>query len=314
MKRRDFFRTGIGAVVTVSVAPAIAGEKKPIPKRPYKEGIELSSIGFGGIVVIGMEQDTANRVVAESFERGINYYDVAPTYGDGEAEEKLGKALQPFRKKVFLACKTQKRDTRGAQEEMEISLKRIGTDYFDLYQFHAVKTLDEVKQILGPGGALETFEKAREKGIIRHIGFSAHTVEAALALLDGYNFDSVLFPFNFVCWAQGNFGPQVLEKAKEKGAARLALKAMAYTRRKKGEKREFRKCWYRPVKDKDLMQKALRFTLSQDITAAIPPGENYFYQRALNIAADFKPLPEEDQKKLLAETQGVEPLFRYPAQ
>jgi len=206
MKRRDFFRTGIGAVVTVSVAPAIAGEKKPIPKRPYKEGIELSSIGFGGIVVIGMEQDTANRVVAESFERGINYYDVAPTYGDGEAEEKLGKALQPFRKKVFLACKTQKRDTRGAQEEMEISLKRIGTDYFDLYQFHAVKTLDEVKQILGPGGALETFEKAREKGIIRHIGFSAHTVEAALALLDGYNFDSVLFPFNFVCWAQGNFG------------------------------------------------------------------------------------------------------------
>ena len=105
MKRRDFFRTGIGAVVTVSVAPAIAGEKKPIPKRPYKEGIELSSIGFGGIVVIGMEQDTANRVVAESFERGINYYDVAPTYGDGEAEEKLGKALQPFRKKVFLACK-----------------------------------------------------------------------------------------------------------------------------------------------------------------------------------------------------------------
>jgi len=62
------------------------------------------------------------------------------------------------------------------------------------------------------------------------------------------------------------------------------------------------------------MQKALRFTLSQDITAAIPPGENYFYQRALNIAADFKPLPEEDQKKLLAETQGVEPLFRYPAQ
>jgi predicted aldo/keto reductase-like oxidoreductase len=317
MKRRDFLRNSFGVAASATILgcsnqSSLTKSGSSFPKRKYKDNIDLSIIGFGGIVVVGMEQKTANNVVANSFDRGINYYDVAPTYGDGEAEEKLGKAIQPYRDKIFLACKTRSRDAKGAQEQLETSLQRIGVDHFDLYQFHAVREVDEVNQILGPAGAMETFKKAQEKGIIRYIGFSAHSVEAALALLEGYSFDSILFPFNFVCWEQGNFGPQVLAKAKEKGTARLALKAMALEQRPRGEERQYKKCWYRPVKDKVLMEQALRFSLSLDITAAVPPGENYFYQQALDIATDFKPLPEADQKILLAGTKGNQPLFTYP--
>jgi predicted aldo/keto reductase-like oxidoreductase len=97
----------------------------------------------------------------------------------------------------------------------------------DLYQFHAVTQLDDVDRIFAAGGAMETFAKARSDGKIRYIGFSAHSEEAAIAMMDRFSFDSVLFPFNLVCTAQGHFGPAVMEKAIKKGVARLALKMLA---------------------------------------------------------------------------------------
>ena len=90
--------------------------------------------------------------------------------------------------------------------------------------------MDEVERILGPGGAAETFLKARDEGKVRYLGCSAHSEEAALAMLDRFKLDSILFPINFVTMTQANFGPRVITKAKEKGAARLALKALALTR------------------------------------------------------------------------------------
>ena len=317
MKRRDFFRltaaAGIAGTVSwrdvqaeVHIAP-----DGDIPKRPYKDDINLSIIGFGGIVVVGREQAAGNRAVAASVDRGINYFDVAPTYGKNhEAEVKLGIALKPHRKNVFLACKTQKRDAEGAQQELDASLKRLHTDHFDLYQFHAVRKPEDVDTILGPGGALEAFLKAREQGKVRYIGFSAHGEEAALKLLDGFAFDSVLYPINYVCFAQGNFGPSVIQKAKEKGAARLALKALAYTRwNKKKSEREYPKCWYRPIDQILLAEKALRFTLSEDVTSAIPPGDERFYELALDLAADYRPLSKQERSDLLTSTTDLKPLF-----
>jgi aryl-alcohol dehydrogenase-like predicted oxidoreductase len=314
MKRRDFLKTGMGAAAAATIGrPILSGAQAAIPKRPYKDGVELSTVGFGGMVVVGMEQPQANRTVAESFERGINYFDVAPSYGDGEAEEKLGKAIQPYRDRIFLACKSLERDAAGAEQDLENSLERIGVDHFDLYQFHALSAPDDVKKIMGPSGAMEAFEKARRQGKFRYLGFSTHSVEAALAIMDAHDFDSVLFPFNFVCVGQGNFGPQVLEKAKQKGVARLALKSMAHTRIPEGEERKYPKCWYRPIEDDELSERALRFTLSHDITAAIPPGEETFFFKALDFAPRFKPLSAEEKQRLLAETAGKEPIFRYTA-
>ena len=308
MERRSFLAS---ALATGAAAPA--GAAQPIPRRPYKSGVELSIIAFGGIVVNGMEQAAANRIVAEAWDRGVNYFDVAPSYGNGEAEEKLGPALQPYRQRAFLSCKTQKRDAAGAREELERSLKRLRTDHVDLYQFHAVSSIQDVEQILGPGGAAETFEKARREGKARFLGFSAHSAEAALAMLDRFPADSVLFPVNFVCFAQGGFGPQIIAKAKAKGAARMALKAMAHSPWPKDlprERRAYPKCWYKPVDDPELARQAVRFTLSQEITAAVPPGDERLWRIAMDAAAGFQPLTAAEQTALFARTAGVEPLFR----
>ena len=197
VNRRQFIKTTGPAVAALGMTSnelsaladaAKCNARSDLPRRPYRDGIDLSIIGFGAIIVCHHDQETANRQVASAIERGVNYFDVAPSYFEGEAERKLGIALQPFREKNFLACKTGRRDAVGAQEELDESLRRLKTDHFDLYQLHAVTTPEDVEAILGPGGAMETFVKARDAGKVRYLGFSAHSEEAAIQLLDAFPF------------------------------------------------------------------------------------------------------------------------------
>jgi aryl-alcohol dehydrogenase-like predicted oxidoreductase len=276
-----------------------------------KTGQELSIVGFGGIVVMNTEPAEASRLVAEAVDRGVNYFDVAPSYGN--AEERLGPALAPYRDRVFLACKTGKRGKDEAAAELRQSLARMQTDHFDLYQLHALTSREEMEQALGPGGALEAFLEAREAGLIRHIGFSAHSVETALAAMDRFDFDSVLFPTNFVLYHQANFGPQVVERAAQRGIGRLALKAMARTHWAEGQPKSFSKTWYEPIADPEEAALALRFTLSQPITAAIPPGEATLFRLAVDIAERFQPLTPEEAEELRRRASALQPIFRLAA-
>lgn len=252
-------------------------------------------------------QESANRIVAKAIDRGINYFDVAPSYGN--AEERLGPALKPYRNSVFLACKTLKRTKREAWEELHQSLKRLCTDYFDLYQLHAVTTIDEVNQIFGEGGAIEALIEAREEGLVKYLGFSAHSEEAALALLNRFNFDSILFPINWVCWYQGNFGPKVVEKAQEKGVAILALKTLAKRRLKEGEERKWPKCWYYPVESFEEALMAVRFTLSLPVTAAVSPSHAELLWWMCDAAEIFRPLSKEEEREIAEKSRGLEPIF-----
>jgi aryl-alcohol dehydrogenase-like predicted oxidoreductase len=271
-------------------------------------GESLSIVGFGGIAVMNEEPSVAKQTVAQAVEeRDINYFDVAPSYGN--AEERLGPALEPYRDSVFLACKTGKRDAVEAEKELSRSLERLRTDHFDLYQLHGVTTLDEVQQIMGPGGALETFVRAREQGRVRFIGFSAHSEEAALALMDGFDFDSILFPFNWVCWNQGKFGPRVLQKAADKQVGVLALKTLAKRKWHEGEQRKWAKTWYSPVDTFEEALMAVRFTLSKPITAAVSPGHAELLWWACDAADRFTPLSEAEGKEIAVRSAGLEPIF-----
>src|SRR6266540_2328996 len=126
------------------------------------------------------------------------------------------------------------------------SLARMRTDHFDLYQHHAVTSKEDVARIFGSAGAMEAFEAARKAGKVRFLGFSAHSVEAALALMDGFAFDTILFPVNYGTWHAGGFGPQVLARAQEKKMGILALKALAKGPWPEGAEKRYPKCWYEP--------------------------------------------------------------------
>ncbi len=309
MDRREF----LGTAAAFTAASALGGASTSLPKRPYKNGIALAIIALGGIVVCGMPHQEASRRVAAAYDRGVNYFDCAPSYFHGEAEMKLGEALRPYRNKVFLAEKTGNRDAKGARQELEQTLERFHTDHVDLYQFHAVASMEDVDKILAPGGAAETFVAAKKEGKARHLGFSAHNAPAALRLMDAMELDSVLFPVNVNAWENGGFGPQILEKAKSKGMTRMALKALAFGQWPKDMKesdRKYPKCWYEPIDDREMARAALRFTLNHDVTAAIPPGDERIWDMALDLAS--APLPELSASELSAlktKVSALPPVF-----
>ena len=283
-----------------------------IPQRAFgKTGIELSIVGFGGVVVMGMEQSAADRIAGEAFDRGVNYFDVAPSYGD--AEERLGPAVRGFRDQIFLACKTGKRTRDEAASELRDSLKRLQTDRFDLYQLHALSSVEEVETCFVQGGAMAAFQEARDSGLVRYLGFSAHSAEAAVLALQKFPFDSVLFPFNYTTYYQAGFGPQVMEAAIQRGAARLALKAMARRPWPVGAEKTHKNCWYEPQTDPADAERALRWTLSLPITAAIPPGDPGLFRMALDFAERFTPVTEEELAGIESRAGDSDPLFTLAA-
>ena len=272
---------------------------------------ELSRVAFGGVIVDAETQKDANNYVAEAIDAGVNYFDVAPTYGN--AEERLGPALRGKRQEIFLACKTEDRTATGAQKLLEQSLKNLETDYLDLYQLHAVYTLEDVAKTFAPGGAFEVFQRAKEKGLIKHIGFSAHSTEAAIALMDRYNFDSIMFPFNFVSLLKNDYGAYVLEKALEKDMAVLGIKSMALTERQSGDNLKHPKAWYHPIEDKTLGEKAVKYTLSKGVDIIMPPGDIHHFRWALDYMKGDLELSQKDLDDLKKVVQEYTPLFPLKA-
>ena len=204
MDKREFIKRSIVGAVAIGASGAgsaafaetAAKPRKPktLKKKLGKTGFEVYPVIYGVIVSMQDGQKASDNYVAWALDRGINYFDVAPSYGD--AEEKLGLSLKPFRKDNYLACKTTQRLREGAEKEFEKSLELLHTDYFDVYQLHSISKPEDVEQIFGPNGIMEMIEKEKQRGRIRKVGFSAHSQEQAIRAMSMYDFDSIMFPTN----------------------------------------------------------------------------------------------------------------------
>lgn len=315
MKRRAFLKTVGGAAGVAALGlPDVLWADEPLerveglPRRQLGSKPEkLSVVGFPGLALIHYEQEKCTAGLHSAFERGINYFDVAPAYGGGKCETRMGIGLQGIdRDKYFLACKTKKRDAEGCRQEMEESLRLLKTDRFDLYQLHHLVRPAEVKEALGPGGAMETILKAREQGKVKYIGFSAHTTKAALEVMNGFKFDTVMFPINFVEYYTRGFGRDVLALANEQGAAVLAIKPLSYGAWP-AEMKKNREWWYRSCETPEEVELAMRFTLSQKpVVAGIPPSFLDLVDKTIDAARAFKPLDAAATEKVkeMAANQG----------
>jgi aryl-alcohol dehydrogenase-like predicted oxidoreductase len=153
-----------------------------------RTGLEVTRLGIGGYYC---ETPDGYRAALDC---GVNYLDTARDYRDGDDERVVGEAIAGRRHEIVLATKSLRRDATGAREELETSLRLLGTDYVDIWQIHYLNSEAEQEQALGPGGALEAAVKAREEGLVRFIGVTGHDwVEVGKAVSTG-QFDTVL------CW------------------------------------------------------------------------------------------------------------------
>jgi len=275
-------------------------------RRLGKTGYRIAPVAFGGIINTNEAQADADRYVACGVERGVNYFDVAPTYGN--AEERLGNALKPHRKNIFLACKTLRRDAAGSKEDLIQSLKLLQTDYLDVYQMHAIKRDADVDKAFASGGAMETLRRAKEEGVVRKLGITAHSEECALRCLELYDFDSVLYTMN---WAHGmlrNDGAKLSAACAEKDVGLLCMKVLAYSRWRADETRPDPRLWYKPVElGSPLALAAMKYCLSRGAHALVPPGNFAAFSYMLDNVEEAlaNPLSQADVDLLSAEAEKI---------
>jgi uncharacterized protein len=161
-----------------------------------KTGLKVSELGFGGIPILRLQTDEAVKILRHAFDKGITFYDTANMYLD--SEPKIGQALSPVRDKIVIATKTIMRDAVGLRKNLEQSLRKLKTDYIDLYQFHQVANDEEWGKITKDNGALSAADKAKKEGKIRFLGVTSHNLQMAIKLVKTGLFDTIQFPFNFI--------------------------------------------------------------------------------------------------------------------
>ena len=268
-----------------------------------KTDISISRVAYGGIVSAGFydnvsypseDQKASDRYVAWAIEHGVNYFDVAPGYGN--AQDQLGISLVPYRSQVNLACKTQHRDRENAEKDLERSLKLLKTDYFDVYQLHAVSSMEDVDHAFAPGGVMELMSTLKQRGIARYLGFTAHNEDAALRMLDLFPFDTVLFPYNWFMNLAHGMGNRLMTKLTRQGIGRLCMKAFIERRWEDGEDRgPFPKSWCKPIntdQDPAFGIAAMNYVLSLGADTLVPPGNFMSFSFAVEHIDDCDGKPD----------------------
>lgn len=227
MQRRTFIGGVFAGLASAAYAKPPQPKEGDIPKRPFgKTGERLTVIGQAGGRFPLISFEDAKAIVQRACELGMNYFDNAHGYWEGRSEEVYGAVLPAFRKNVFITTKSVKRTRKEAEAELELSLKRMKTDYVDLWQIHSVGEMEEVERIFGPGGAIEAFEAAKKAGKCRFIGFTGHRDPYVhVAMLKAYaKYDSILMPLNVADPGYLSFEKLVLPVAVERGMGIQGMK------------------------------------------------------------------------------------------
>ena len=266
---------------------------------------------FGGAAFSKITQEDADRVIEQVIEAGVNHIDIAPSYG--QAEERVGPWMPRERQRFFLGCKTQERTKEGAWNELRQSLKRLQTETFDLYQFHAITKMEELDAVTMKGGALEAFVEARERGLFKYIGITGHGVNAPQIYLEAlrrFDFDSVLFPLNFVQLANPEYrkyAEELIAECKAKDVGTMIIKSI--TRAPWGERPHTATTWYEPFEKMDEIQRAVNFALSYEVTGVCTAGDTRVLPRMLKACENFAQLNESEREQMIQSADQYEPLF-----
>jgi aryl-alcohol dehydrogenase-like predicted oxidoreductase len=259
------------------------------------------------------DREAAERGFAAALDAGVNHLDIAPQYG--EAERVIGPLVPAVRDRLFVGCKTMRKNSDGVRAQMEESLGLLGCDAFDLYQLHAVTSLDELAR---RDDAARAILRARDEGLCRFVGITGHDLGAPAAHAEAvrrYDLDTVMFPVNPRMWADPAYrhdAESLLELAAERDVGVMAIKAGAARPWADGAAR-WATTWYEPYADDASLERGIRFALSvPGVVAFCTPGDASVLPRALEAAARFEAMAAEERDEA-SRSVAHEPVLRSPA-
>lgn len=210
---------------------------KLLPLRKLgSSGAVVTNLGVGGDHVGAASEKDAQAIIEKALEEGVRFFDNAPFYSGGRAEERYGEFLTPkYRDVAFIMTKTLATNRENALKDLDASLSRMKTDYVDLWQVHALTSPNDAEGRI-QNGVLDAFLEAQEKGKVRHIGFTGHSsYKAHLKMLEEINMRGVKMassqmPINPADPHYESFVTNVVPKCVEAGIGVLAMKTLAYGR------------------------------------------------------------------------------------
>lgn len=272
-------------------------------RRLGRTGHMSTVVTFGAVAVGRVDQDAADRAIQLVLDRGVNHFDVAPRYAD--AELRLKPWMSRIRDRVFLGCKTGERTREAAWAQLNRSLECLGTDRLDLYQLHAVGKIAELDECTARGGALETLIQAREQGMVRWLGITGHTHAAPgthFEALRRFDFDTVMFPLNFVLWADDSYRRDATALLGECGRRDVGVHIIKTVAKDPwGEREKTHATWYEPFTDQAVIDRAVAFVLSKPVTTLASVGDVSVLPKVLDAAERFRPLASDEEAALLTE-------------
>ncbi|WXA89786.1 aldo/keto reductase [Pendulispora rubella] len=277
-----------------------------MPMRPLgKTGVSVSLVGIGGFHIGEPDEQEGIRIVRTALDRGINFLDNCWDYHEGKSEERMGKALRDgYREKAFLMTKLDGRTKQSAREQLEQSLRRLGTDRIDLVQIHEVIRDSDPERCFRDGGCVEALVEAKKAGKIRFIGFTGHKhPNIHLAMLraadtHGFTFDTVQMPLNVMDAHFRSFERNVLPVLVEKRIGVLGMKSM-------GSGILLESKTVTPV---ECLHYAMNLPTSVVITGCDSMG---VLEQAISAAISFKAMDKAEVAALLEKTRAAAAEGKY---
>ena len=276
-----------------------------------KTGHQSTRIIFGAAALGGMKQDRADRVLEILLEFGINHIDTAAAYG--ESELRIAPWMREHRKRFFLATKTGDRTYDAARASIHRSLERLKVDQIDLIQLHNLVDETEWQTALGPKGALEAVVEARDQGLVRFIGVTGHGSQVAAMhrrSLEKFNFDSVLFPYNFTMLENPQYAADVealIKVCTERGVAMQTIKSAARRRWQNGDGPKF--SWYEPLRDREALGRAVHFVMSRSGLFLNSSSDATILRDILDAASERPKAPSRAEMEADVASYQMQPLF-----
>lgn len=239
-----------------------------------KTGMKVSRIGFGGIPIQRVDQEKAKKLMLKLADEGINYIDTAKGYTVSEAY--IGYALEGMRDRFILATKSMSRTRELMEKDIQTSMEALRTDYIDLYQVHN-PNMEQLDTVIGEGGALEALLAAKEKGVIGHIGLTAHSVEVFERALQYDWVETIMFPYNLV----EQQGAELIKQCREKNIGFIDMKPLAGG----------------AIEDATL---ALRYICANDDVTIVIPGmaEESEIDQNIQACLDHRELSDQELKQI----------------
>lgn len=274
-------------------------------------GHASSRIIFGAAAVAGMRQERADRVLETLLEFGINHLDTAASYGDSEL--RLAPWLREHRDRFFLATKTGERTGAGARQSLLRSLERLGVDSVDSMQLHNLVDAEGWEAAFAADGAVAALARARDEGLVGHIGVTGHGTCVArmhLRSLERFAFDSVLLPYNYTMMTDPEYAAdfeELVRVCRERGVAVQTIKSVA--RRRWQDESERRFSWYEPLRDPDAVRRAVHFVLSRDELFLNSSSDATLLRTILEAASEDVIAPDPSALDADVSLLDIEPLF-----